>query len=85
MFINNELFFPFGLYVAGSEFELRPIRRTHINFIFPCYLNDRDSIWESLNKINITENGEIKALFQIKGIFYIDTKIMTSIEWGRRL
>ena len=74
MFINNELFFPLGLYVPyGSEKGLKEINRTHINFILPCYECYRDSIGKTLNMINMTQNGKIKVLFHVKHIFEIDT------------
>ena len=74
MFINNELFFPFGLYVPyGYEKELKEINRTHLNFILPCYECYRKSIRKTLDMINTTQKGRIKVLFHVKQIFEINT------------
>ena len=73
MFINNELFFPFGLYVPnGYESELKEINRTHLNFIVPFYECYRKTIRKTLDMINTTQNGRIKVLFHVQNIFEIN-------------
>ena len=74
MFINNELFFPFGLYVPyGRESELKEINRTHLNFILPCFECYRKTIENTMNLINITQNGRIKVLFHVKDVIKTNT------------
>lgn len=73
MFINNELFFPIGLYATyGNQSELKEINRTRINVIMPVYESYLKRMGRTMDMINITQNGRIKVLFHIKHIFKIN-------------
>ena len=70
MYINKELFFPFGIYVNRvSENDLIQLNRTHLNFILPYAPITIDDI----NMIDRTQNGKIKIIYSIKDIFKINS------------
>jgi len=70
MYLNNELFFPFGIYLYGvNQNDLIQLNRTHLNFIIP-YSNI--SI-DTMNMINETQNGNIKIIYSIRDIFQINS------------
>ena len=72
MFVENELFFPFGMYIYGTVRELLEINRTHLNFILLGPTNYRQTVINTLNMINITQNREIKVLFDVGHIFQLN-------------
>ena len=73
MFINNELFFPFSIYVRyGNESELMAINRTHLNFITPWYESYKESLNDTLNMIDKTQNSRLKILIHLVDLFHID-------------
>ena len=69
MFINNELFFPFGIYIYGSYRELIEVNRTHLNFIL---LNPEHYGQTVINTLNMIQYGKIKVLFDIGYIFKLN-------------
>ena len=61
MFVNEKLFFPFGLfYKMTSENELEIINRTRFNTIATEYLNKN-----LMDMLQITQQGKIKIIFNI--------------------
>jgi len=71
MFLNNELFFPFGIYLYEvNQKNLIQLNKTHLNFIIP-YSNI--SI-DTMNMINETQNGKIKIIYSVMDIFRINSK-----------
>ena len=70
MYINKELFFPFGIYSKGvSESDLMQINRTHLNFILPYY----DITKDTMDMIDRTQNGKIKIIYSIKEQFHFNS------------
>ena len=69
MFINDELFFPFGIYLSGvSETDLIQLNKTHLNFILPynrISKKEMDMIYE-------TQQGKIKVMYCLDKLYTFD-------------
>ena len=69
MYINDELFFPFGIYLhLVNQNDLKQINRTHLNLIV-SYNNLSLSTMDMIDK---TQNGRIKLIYTVKDIFYLN-------------
>ena len=66
MFINDELFFPFGIYLMKvEERDLIEVNKTHLNFILPysqIKKTDMDMIYQ-------TQQGKIKVMYSVKDMY----------------
>ena len=72
MFVNEKLFFPFGLfYKMTSENELEIINRTRFNTIATEYLNKN-----LMDMLQITQQGKIKIIFNMHE-YTLESKILT--------
>ena len=75
MLVNDELFFPFGLYaVGGTENELMTINRTHLNIILSGYLSKR-----RMDMIQETQQGRIKTIYCVNK-YNLDQKTLTDLN-----
>ena len=69
IFINNELYFPLGLFVINiNETLLEYINKTHINFIMPY----NEISKEDMDLVYTTQKGKIKVMYSIKDMFDFD-------------
>ena len=66
MYLNNELFFPFGIYTDYTyEQYMYYINQTHLNFIMP-YKQIKNN---SLNTLQKNQNGTIKVIYNVKSMY----------------
>ena len=76
MFVNDELFFPLGFYVAGtSQKDLMNLNRTRLNVILSAYLNKK-----SLDMIQETRQGRIKTIISLNPLYDLDTRTLTDLK-----
>ena len=69
MFVNGELFFPFGIYLIDvKQSDLVLVNKTHLNFILPYKLMDK----KTMDMIYKTQQGKIKVIYAINGINKVD-------------
>ena len=72
MYINNELFFPFGIYVhLVNQNDLKQINRTHLNLL----ISSNNLSLATMDMIDKTQNGRIKLIYSVKDIFYLNKSI----------
>ena len=77
MFINDELFFPFGIYLMGvTENDLSQVNKTHLNFILP-YIQINNSI---MDMIYNTQQGKIKVMYSIEDINSFDSNTCSDLN-----
>lgn len=69
MFINNTLFFPFGIFMMETfQVYLKIVNQTHFNLVLPYWnLNRKD-----LDYVYTTQNGKIKVIYNVKDIADFD-------------
>ena len=69
MFINNTLFFPFGIFMMETfQGYLKIVNQTHFNLVLPYWnLNRKD-----LDYVYTTQNGKIKVIYNVKDIADFD-------------
>ena len=66
MYLNNELFFPFGIYTDYTYEEyMYYINQTHLNFIMP-YIQIEKKYLDILQK---NQNGTINVIYNVKSMF----------------
>ena len=69
MYINNELFFPFGIYLhLVNQNDLKQINRTHLNVI----VSYNNLSLPTMDMIEKTQNGRIKLIYTVKDIIYLN-------------
>ena len=69
MFINDELFFPFGIYLGTVEEKyLNQVNKTHLNFILPYDQLDE----ETMDMVYETQQGKIKVIYSVKDMYTFD-------------
>ena len=66
MFINGELFFPFGIYLTNvKESDLLLINKTHLNLILPNIpISKKD-----MDMISTTQQGKIKVIYALNSLY----------------
>ena len=76
MFVNDELFFPFGIYATdGSEKDLMIINRTRLNIISSSLITKK-----KMDKIQETQQGKIKVIFSLNPLYNLDTRTLTDLN-----
>ena len=69
MFINDELFFPFGIYLGTvEEKDLIQLNKTHLNFILPYSQIDK----KTMDMVYETQQGKIKVIYSVKDMYTFD-------------
>ena len=69
IFVNNELFFPFGIYLMGvKESDLMLINKTHLNFILPYGFIDKTI----MDMIYSTQQGKLKVIYSLQTLYKLD-------------
>ena len=69
MFVNDELFFPFGIYLGGvEERDLIEIEKTHLNFILPYAQIEK----ETMDMVYEKFHGKVKVIYSVKDMHTID-------------
>ena len=69
MFVNDELFFPFGIYLGQvEERDLIEIDKTHLNFILPYNQIEKETMDMVYEKLH----GKVKVIYSVKDMYTID-------------
>ena len=76
MFVNEELFFPFGISLSVRESDLMLINKTHLNFITPSSLLNK----KTMDMIYTTQQGKIKVLYHINKLYNLDHNTCTNLN-----
>ena len=75
MFINDELFFPFGIYtVTTNERELMLINQTHLNIVKNLYTSKKN-----MDMIYSAKQGNIKIIYGFN-VSYISNSLISDLE-----
>ena len=74
MFINDTLFFPFGIYLMGvTENDLIQVNKTHLNFILPYSQINK----ATMDMIYNTQKGKIKVMYAVNGLYNFNSSTCT--------
>ena len=78
IFVNNELFFPFGIYLTATvkESDLALINRTHLNVILPY----RQMNKKLMDMVYTTQKGKIKVIYGLNFMYSWDENTCTNLN-----
>ena len=75
MYVNGELFFPFGLYGYVRESDLLLINKTHFNFIVAGKLSQK-----TMDMIYTTQQGNLKVVYSLNHLYNWDLNLSTNLN-----
>ena len=71
MFVDDELFFPLGIYLSDvKESDLVEVNKTHFNVILPYSQLDK----KVMDMIYTTQQGKLKVIYSLKSLYTLDSE-----------